>query len=519
MVKIQRAILSVSDKLGLSGLAQGLADCGIELYSTGGTRRHLEAEGIPVRDISSYTGFPEMMQGRLKTLHPKIFGGILARRDQPDDLEVATAHAIDLFDLVVVNLYPFAATVQRGAERAEVIEQIDIGGPSLIRAAAKNHRHVSVVTSPEQYGEVLEQIRTQGNTSELLRRQLMVAAFAHTAEYDQAIARYFANAEDPSPFPPWDALTLRRKLALRYGENDHQSAAMYALDSAPTASIVHARKLNGKELSYNNVLDFDAALNLVRMIPQPACAVIKHNNPCGAAADSSIAEACRRAFAGDPESAFGSIVAMNRTVDEATAVILCGDELFVEGIVAPEFSAAAIGLLTTRPKWRKNVRLLQVGSLTAEPPAVEFRSITCGLLAQARDNVYDRLESAEVATEVPLDPALMRELEFGWNVVRHVKSNAITLSREQALCGVGAGQMSRVDSVRIAIQKAGERARGAVLASDAFFPFPDSIELAAAAGIVAIVQPGGSVRDADVIAACNAHRVPMLFTRRRHFRH
>jgi phosphoribosylaminoimidazolecarboxamide formyltransferase/IMP cyclohydrolase len=517
---IRRAIISTSDKLGLIGFAQGLSQAGVELFSTGGTRRYLEQADIAVRDVAAYTGFPEMMDGRVKTLHPKIFGGILARRDVAADRTAMQQNGILPFDLVVVNLYPFAATARRPeANETEIIEQIDIGGPSLVRAAAKNSPWVTVATSPAQYGAILDQVQRLGGTGAGLRRRLMIAAFQHTAAYDCAIADHFARAGTEEPLPDEIQLRLRRKSRLRYGENSHQAAGLYSTDGPATADVTHARQLHGKELSYNNILDADAALAIVRGFESAACCVIKHNNPCGAAIDDRLATACERAFAADPVSAFGSVLGFNRELDASTAEFLAHDDRFVEAIVAPGFSPAAFEILTTRPKWKKNVRLLDVGQLGPEPPALEFRSVTGGILIQESDREFERLSRGQVVTQGAITDQLIGELEFGWNVVRHVKSNAITLSRNRALCGVGAGQMSRVDSVDLAIRKAGPRARGAVLASDAFFPFADSIHLAAQAGIAAIVQPGGSVRDDEVLAACNQHGIPMLVTGRRHFRH
>ena len=519
-ISIQKALISVSDKLGLSDFARGLADSGVEIYSTGGTRRHLEQEGIPVRDVSQYTGFPEMMDGRLKTLHPKIFGGILARRDRDDDMRSLQEHEIAAFDLVAVNLYPFEATIAReGVAWSEAIEQIDIGGPSLVRAAAKNHAFTAVVTHPQQYASVLEETQQDGVSLEA-RRRLAAAAFAHTAAYDRAIADYFAAEVEPADeaFPAELHLNLRRQAELRYGENPHQQAAVYRFNTASGPSLVTARQLNGKELSYNNLLDLDSALAIARAFPQPAASVIKHNNPCGGAVAETLAEAVEKAMGGDPVSAFGSVLGFNRPVDAATAEFLATPGLFVEAIVAPQFDAEAVEILTTRPKWKKNVRLMQVGRL--DPPAArQYRYLEGGMLVQAADFSADPEEEWKVVTEKQPSPELMEELRFGWEMVRHVKSNAIVLCRDRALCGVGAGQMSRVDSVEISINKAGEKAAGSILASDAFFPFPDSIDRAAAAGVAAVIQPGGSKRDGEVIDACNQHGLPMVFTGRRHFKH
>ncbi|MBW3600504.1 MAG: bifunctional phosphoribosylaminoimidazolecarboxamide formyltransferase/IMP cyclohydrolase [Planctomycetes bacterium] len=516
--KIQRAIISVSDKMGLPAFARGLADAGVEIYSTGGTRRLLEEEGVSVRDVAEYTGFPEMMDGRLKTLHPKIFGGILCRRDRSDDREALERQGIVPFELVVVNLYPFEATIAReGISDAEAIEQIDIGGPSLVRAAAKNHAFTTIVTQAAQYAEVLEQVRGEGCTSLDLRRRLAGEAFARTAAYDQAIADYFVRGDEE--FPRRLTLTFERHAELRYGENPHQKAAVYRDPSATGANVVTARQLHGKELSYNNLLDLDSALAIVRMFSRPAAAVIKHNNPCGAAIGATPAEAAKKALDGDPLSAFGSILAFNRPVDAETAEVLAAPGLFIEAIAAPEFSAEAIETLTTRPKWRQNVRLLAVGEL-APPAAVrQCRPLEGGLLVQDGDVAPDGEDQWRVVTQKEPSPQEMDELRFAWAMVRHIKSNAIAVCQGQSLCGAGAGQMSRVDAVDIAIAKAGERAGGAVLASDAFFPFPDSIDKAAAARIAAVIQPGGSKNDDDVVAACNRHGIAMIFTGRRHFKH
>ncbi|MFM7117327.1 MAG: bifunctional phosphoribosylaminoimidazolecarboxamide formyltransferase/IMP cyclohydrolase [Planctomycetota bacterium] len=520
----RRALLSVSDKTGIAELARGLHNLGFELYSTGGTRKFLEQNGLSVIDVAEYTGFPEVMHGRVKTLHPKIFGGILCRRDEAEDQQATRDLEIRLFDCVAVNLYPFRQTISRAdVTLADAIENIDIGGPSLVRAAAKNHAWVNVLTDSKQYAPLLQQLQSRGETSLEFRQQLMAEAFAHTAEYDRLIADYFGRkflSQPATQFPENLQLDFRRVDLLRYGENSHQAAAVYAEPNAAPPSLVTARQLNGKQLSYNNLLDADAALAIVRNLAQPACCVIKHNNPCGAAQHTNLAVACERAFAGDPLSAFGSVVGLNRTVDLETANFFCNHrELFVEAIVAPDFEAAALELLTTKPKWKTNVRLIATGAFQPAASRLELRSIVGGVLVQTSDNLPADPEKWQLVAGNPPDQQLIDELLFGWAVVRHVKSNAITVSGNGSLYGVGAGQMSRVDSVRIALEKAGERARGGVLASDAFFPFPDSIPLAAAAGIRAVVQPGGSVKDADVIAAAKEHGLTMLLTGVRHFKH
>ena len=517
---VKRALISVSEKRGLTEFARGLVATGIEIYSTGGTRRHLEEAGLDVRDVSEYTGFPEMMDGRLKTLHPKIFGGILCRHDRQDDMQAIAQHDISSFELVVVNLYPFEATIAReGVTRDEAVEQIDIGGPSLVRAAAKNHRFVTIATDPEQYAGILDEIQLGGQTSLELRCRLATEAFACTASYDRAIADYFIAEGNGSGFAPTVNLTLTKTADLRYGENPHQKAAVYQHVGAQGPSIVTAQQLNGKELSYNNLLDLDSALAIVRLCEEPAASVIKHNNPCGAATGNTLAEAADKAMNGDPLSAFGSVLAFNREVDELTADVLAAPGLFVEAIVASGFSQTALELLTTKPKWKKNVRLMSVGPLNDEPVLRQFRYIDGGMLVQDADTQIDPHCEWTVATEAVPDDRLQADLEFGWLVCRYVKSNAIILCKERSLIGVGAGQMSRVDSVDISIHKAGERANGSILASDAFFPFADSIHKAADAGIAAIIQPGGSKKDDEVIAACNQHGIPMILTGRRHFKH
>ncbi len=517
---IKRALISVSNKLGIVDFAQTLVDLGVEIVSTGGTRRHLVHSGVPVTDVAEYTQFPEMMDGRVKTLHPKIFAGILCRRNNPTDMDSLKEHDILPFEMVVVNLYPFEETIRRPNVVAhEAIEQIDIGGPSLVRAAAKNSDYVTVVTSPEQYSDVLEEVQHDVKTTSRLRRILMAQAFQHTAHYDGMIAEYFSGNTEGEVFPSTLQVVLQRKSTLRYGENNHQQAALYGIDGSCDANVVNARQLNGKQLSYNNLLDLDSALAIVRSFEQPACSVMKHSNPCGAAVGDELKIACEKAFQGDPVSAFGSVVGFNQTVDASTAEFLASGDFFVEAIVAPDFHAEALEILTTRPKWKKNVRLLKVGTLTATKTAFEFRNLLGGMLVQEADNAPVSASEWTIPTDAkPADDELA-ELKFGWGMVRFVKSNAITLSKNEMLCGVGAGQMSRVDSVEIAIRKAGDRANGCVLASDAFFPFADSIAAAAQAGIKAIIQPGGSVRDQEVIDACNQKGIAMVFTGTRHFKH
>jgi phosphoribosylaminoimidazolecarboxamide formyltransferase/IMP cyclohydrolase len=517
---IKRALISVSDKLGLAGFARGLVAAGVEIYSSGGTRRHLESESLPVRDVADYTGFPEMMDGRLKTLHPAVHGGILCRHDNPQDMKALAEHGIVTFELVVVNLYPFEATVAReGVTIEEAIEKIDIGGPTMVRAAAKNHEFTTIATDAEQYSAILEQITADGCTTFELRRKLAGEAFAHTARYDRAIADFFVGLRAEGPFPGTLNVSMCRKAVLRYGENPHQQAALYTQPHTSGANVVEARQLHGKELSYNNLLDLDSALRIVRSFLEPAASVIKHNNPCGTAVADTLAEALRQGMAGDPLSAFGSVLGLNRVVDAETADVLTAPDLFIEAIVAPHFDEEAVAILTTKPKWKANVRLLEVGDLGSAEGGWEHRCIDGGMLMQEADVLADPEQDWKVVTDAQPSEAQMADLRFAWEMVRHVKSNAIVICKNRVLLGAGAGQMSRVDSVEIAIGKAGDRVAGSVLGSDAFFPFPDSIERAAAAGVTAVIQPGGSRSDDEVIAACNRHGVAMLFTGRRHFKH
>lgn len=526
----RRALVSVSDKTGLLPFVRGLVELGFEILSTGGTARALREAGVPVIDVSEYTGFPEIMDGRVKTLHPKVHGAILGRPDLPEDAAAIQAHGIVPFELVVCNLYPFEQTVARpGVTLAEAIEQIDIGGPSMVRSAAKNHAYVGIVTRPEQYDRVLAALRA-GGLPLSLRRELMQAAFETTARYDRAIADYFARSGEIEPpgapseerevYPPRLSLTFQRRSVLRYGENPHQSAAFYGEEAPPSASLAAAEVLHGKELSYNNLLDLDAALGIVREFAEPAAVVVKHNNPCGCAVAAALHEAFLAAYAGDPVSAFGSILGFNRPVDAATAERLCAPNRFIEAIIAPDYAPAALELLTTRPKWKNSVRLLRLPGLNdPQPPARDYRRVTGGLLVQDRDDPPDPEEDWKIVTQRAPTQAEWRDLRFAWKVCKHVKSNAILLAREGAAVGVGAGQMSRLDSAQIAVQKAGERSRGAAAASDAFFPFRDGVDVLARAGVAAIIQPGGSKGDEQTIAAANEQGVAMVFTGRRHFRH
>jgi len=536
----RRALLSVYDKTGLVGFARGLVDAGFDLVSSGGTARVIAEAGLPVTAVEDVTGFPEMLDGRVKTLHPAIHGGILARRDVPDHLPQIAAHGILPIDLVCVNLYPFQATVNRlaGGEPglptapealAEAIENIDIGGPALIRAAAKNHDAVAVVTDPSQYDEILASLRAGADVSPEIRQRLALTAFRHTAFYDTLIATYLEGiaAEGAGAsairFPDHLTLAYEKVDDLRYGENPHQAAAFYrhplrrVLDDLG-ATLPGAAQLQGKELSYNNIADAEAALRCVEEFRGPAAAVsVKHMNPCGAALAPDILTAYRRCFQSDPVSIFGGIVALNRPVAADLAVELA--RIFLEVVLAPEFTPEALKILARKPDLR--LLVLPVGAERAPLAQLTFetKSVGGGLLVQTPDLVRVGPEGWKAVTARRPTQAEGEDLWFAWKIVKHVKSNAITVARDRQLLGVGAGQMNRVDSVRLAVGHAGDRARGAVLASDAFFPFPDSVEVAAAAGVTAIVQPGGSVKDGEAIKAADAAGMTMVFTGERHFRH
>jgi phosphoribosylaminoimidazolecarboxamide formyltransferase/IMP cyclohydrolase len=525
--RIQRALISVSDKSGIENFARQLTQMGVEILSTGGTYAALKKGGVPVREVSDHTGFPEMMDGRVKTLHPKVHGGILALRDDAKHTGAMTEHGIAPIDLVVVNLYPFEATIARsGVTRAEAIENIDIGGPSMVRSAAKNHRFVGIVTEPADYGRVLDEMQKgEGALSEALRRELAAKAYALTARYDAAISAWMFEEERASGaisarFPDSFSLAGTKVADLRYGENPHQLAAFYRVGGTREPSLASAEIKNGKHLSYNNLVDLDAALALAREFDEPFVAVCKHNNPCGAASASRIADALEHAWAGDPVSAFGSVLSFTRPVDLASAEFLVSGNRFVEAIVAPGFDEDAFRLLVDKPKWGKNVRLLAIGDLAQRPRdarELEVKKLIGGFLLQERD--LAAAADCKVATKRAPTAGELAGLLFAERVCKHVKSNAIVIANGSSVLGVGAGQMSRVDSVHMAVRKSGARVAGAVLASDAFFPFADGPELAIQAGITAFLQPGGSVRDTEVIAACDAHGAAMVLTGARHFRH
>jgi phosphoribosylaminoimidazolecarboxamide formyltransferase/IMP cyclohydrolase len=505
----QRALLSVSDKTGLVEFAVALAEAGWELVTSGGTATALREGGLTVTPVSEITGFPEMMGGRVKTLHPRIFGGILAREQ---DFAEAAEHEAPLFGIVAVNLYPFAAAARRDAPLPELIEQIDIGGPSLIRAAAKSHARVTVLVDPADYGRVAGALAGDG-LPETERQALALKAFRHTAAYDALIQRTLGDRFGEAALP--ESLHVAGELALRprYGENPHQQAAFYADPLAAGPGLATAEQLQGKELSYNNLPDLDAALAIAADFPEPATAVVKHGNPCGAATGPELAATYKAALAGDPISAFGGVIGLNREVDAETAAAITSS--FKECVIAPAFSDAAREMLEAK----SNLRLLATGPLDDYRPAAQLRSVTGGWLLQEGDTKTLDDADINVASDRVPTSAEWKALRFGWRVVRHVRSNAIVLARDSRITGVGAGQMSRVDSVRIAIEKAGDAARGSVMASDAFFPFRDGVDLAAAAGVTAIIQSGGSIRDDEVIAAANEQGVVLVLTGMRHFRH
>ena len=522
--KITRALLSVSDKEGIVELGKFLAGQGVEILSTGGTAHKLTEAGVPVIEVSDYTGFPEMMDGRVKTLHPKIHGGLLALRSNPSHVEAMNAHNIGGIDLVVVNLYPFEETIAKeGCAFEDAIENIDIGGPTMLRSAAKNHAHVTVVVEPGDYGRLMDEMKS-GSTSAQFRFECARKVFSHTAAYDSAISNYLTAREsadaEPVQFPGALNLNFIKKQDLRYGENPHQSGAFYVERAPSEPSIALARQLHGKELSYNNILDTNAALELVKEFAETAAIVVKHTNPCGAALGSSIAEAYEKARATDPVSAFGGIVALNRPVDMATADLLA--ETFLEVVIAPSYEKDALAKLQEK----KNIRLLELpfeGGTYSELPrgtaGWELRRVVGGLLVQELDRGDAPRSDWKVVTKRAPSEEEMRALAFAWTCGKHVKSNAIVYAREGQLVGVGAGQMSRVDSARVGVEKAQLPIKGTVVASDAFFPFRDGLDQLAEAGAVAVIQPGGSVRDEEVIAAADEHGMAMVFTGYRHFRH
>ncbi len=511
MGKVKNALISVWNKENLEELARGLSELGVNIISSGGTAEFLRSRGIQVTEVHEVTGFPEILNGRIKTIHPTIHAGILAKRDVHAHMKTLEEKRIRPIDIVIVNLYPFVETVSReGVTVEEAVENIDIGGPTLIRAAAKNYKDVIVIVNPARYGEILKELGEKGDVSERTRLELAVEAFAYTAAYDSAIHTYFENIVGEGAPPKFFGLSYRKATDLRYGQNPHQRAALYV---EPRAwGIASAKLYQGKEISFNNLLDLDAALDVLREFEETTAVVIKHTNPCGVACDPEIERAYVKARECDPISAFGGIVGLNRKVNEATAREIVST--FIEAVVAPAYDPGALEIM----KQKKNMRVLELASL-AKGPRFRFKHVTGGLLVEEDDSTLLPPEGVRVVTERKPTPQEMEELIFAWKVVKHVKSNAIVVAKNKQAVGVGAGQTSRIDSTEIAIKKAGSRARGAVLASDAFFPFPDSVKKAAEAGITAIIQPGGSIRDKESIEEANRTGIAMVLTGMRHFKH
>jgi phosphoribosylaminoimidazolecarboxamide formyltransferase/IMP cyclohydrolase len=508
------ALLSVHDKAGIVDLARALVEQGLTLLSTGGTSRTLREAGLTVVDVSEHTGFPEMLDGRVKTLHPRIHAGLLARRDSPEHLAALRGAGIDPIELVVINLYPFESTAQDpAASRERAIEMIDIGGPSMIRSAAKNHRDVTVVVDPVDYPRVAEALRQEGKVPSGLRLELATKAFSRTAAYDAAIHRYLAASAQDQSFPRSLALAFEKASDLRYGENPHQTAAFYREPGAPAGSLARAEQIQGKELSFNNLLDLDSAWRLIGEFADSAAVIVKHNNPCGVAVALSSAEAFARARDTDPQSAFGGVVALNRALDMETALEI--GELFLEAIIAPSFEDEALATL----RKKTNLRLMKAGAPVAELAGLDLKRVSGGVLAQTWDRRTTLPSAGRVVTRRAPTEAEMTDLDFAWKVAKYVKSNAIVYASSGRTLGIGAGQMSRVDSARLGAHKSLTPLADSVLASDAFFPFRDGIDAAAQAGVAAIVQPGGSIRDPEIISAADEHKLAMVFTGERHFRH
>lgn len=513
-LRIERALISVSNKAGVAAFARELREMGVEIISTGGTEKKLREEGIEVTSISEVTGFPEMLGGRVKTLHPRIHAALLADRSRPEHVKELEALGIKPIDLLVVNLYPFAETISKpDVTLDEAVEQIDIGGVALIRAAAKNFQNVAVVTNPKRYPAVLREMRERGGSLSLeTRREMAAKAFRHTSHYDAAIYAYLARSIEE--FPENLTFVLHKVMDLRYGENPHQRAALYREVGAPSDSLVFAEQLSGKELSFNNVLDLDAAWSLVREFRRPAAVLIKHNNPCGAAEAEELYDAYDKAYQCDPVSAFGCVVALNRPLDEETAARIT--QTFVEAVIAPAIPESSLKILARKQDLRVLQLPLQGKTMSTMK---DLKRVGGGLLVQDLDEMGDELTGVTYVGGRKPDDDAWNDLEFAWKVAKHVRSNAIVIAKDGATVGIGAGQMSRVDATRVALMKAGDRARGAVLASDAFFPFPDAVELAADAGVVAFIQPGGSLRDEEVFQVVKSRGLTMVLTGRRHFRH
>lgn len=512
---MKRALISVSDKTGIVDFAKELVSLGYEIVSSSGTAKHLKENGIDVLEVSDITGFPEILDGRVKTLHPKIHGGILAVRDNPEHIKQLQENDITPIDIVVINLYPFEQTVKKGADLDEIIENIDIGGPAMVRASAKNYKYVAIITDPEDYSLIIDELKTKGEISLQTKKILSLKAFRHTAIYDSIISNVlnekFSINED---FPKELTIPMRKKSSLRYGENPHQKASLYINPIEEGLSVADSEILQGKEMSYNNYLDVEASLLLVKEFENPACVIVKHNNPCGVAESDDILTAYKLALQTDPKSAFGGIVAFNRELDGETAKILT--ELFLEVIVAPSFSQEALDIL----KSKKNLRLVKVKNFEKDTVGKDLKRLSGGYLIQDRDKgLY---ETMEVVTQRKPTEKEMQDLVFALKVVKHVKSNAVVIAKDKRSIGIGVGQTSRVDSLETAVKKAKEFGldlEGSVLASEAFFPFRDSIDFAVKYGIKAVVQPGGSIRDSEVIQACNEYGIAMIFTKMRHFKH
>ncbi|MGB4592513.1 MAG: bifunctional phosphoribosylaminoimidazolecarboxamide formyltransferase/IMP cyclohydrolase [Coriobacteriia bacterium] len=517
LVTIKRALVSVTDKTGVVEFCKALVEeFGVEVVSTGGTAKALADAGVPVRPIDDLTGFPEMMDGRVKTLHPRVHGGLLARRDVPEHMAAAEEHGIGMIDMVVVNLYAFEATVAReGVTEADAIENIDIGGPSMLRSAAKNFESVTVVTDPACYDSVLAEMRANGgSTLRETRRAFATEVFRLTSAYDSAIWFYLSGYKQ-TPFPHEARFRLEKVQDLRYGENPHQQAAFYRFVDSKEHTLARAEQLQGKELSYNNILDTDACWSAVREFDEPACVIVKHTNPCGTAIDDDLVAAYKRAHEADPISAYGGVMAFNRTVPAELIQAIFDNKQFVEVMIAPDYDAGALELLATK----QNLRVLRTGGVRPVGSHYESRAVEGGMLVQTSDGVTEDPADFRVVTRRSPSAEEMEQLLFAWKVAKSVKSNAILLAKDFVSVGVGAGQMNRVNSARIAVEQAGEKAAGAVCASDAFLPFPDTLEVVGAAGVTALIQPGGSIRDEECIAKADELGVAMVFTGHRHFRH
>lgn len=513
-MNIKRALISVSDKTGVVEFAKQLHDYGVEIISTGGTMKTLKAAGIPVRYVSEVTGFPEIMDGRVKTLNPYIHGGILAVRDNAAHVEAMEKHNILGIDMVVVNLYPFRQTIEKpDVSLEDAVENIDIGGPAMIRAASKNFKFVTVVVNPARYTDILHQLAEEGNISAQFRMALAKEAFNHTAEYDACIAGYLAGQLGEGEFPDTVHLVYEKVQPLRYGENPHQQAAFYREKNVHKSGVANARQLHGKELSFNNIVDVEAAYSIVAEFDKPAATIIKHTNPCGTGIGKDLAQAYEKAYQADPVSAYGGIVALNREVDVVTAVQI--SKLFIEAVIAPGFSEDSLDILSKK----QNIRLLVADTLQAGTKQADIKAVSGGMLIQERDASVEARESMQVVTKRQPSEEEWEQLLLAWKVVKHVKSNAIVVANDNQTLGVGAGQMNRVGSAGIALTQAGEKSKGAVMSSDAYLPFRDTVDTVAKAGITAIIQPGGSMRDEESIQAANEHNIAMVFTGIRHFKH